>query len=182
MEKLQAEKKGIPTDFFTENNKRYMIKKGRFGEYLESEDYENDQKRMSLPLPIKQKLKKGTLNEINGILQINDEITTIINEDKKIIEEAGVCEKCGRPFEIKMGRFGKFLACTGYPECKNIRAIPKSKSTPSKKKTTAKKTVAKKIVEKETKKSREKSTETKSTKKKITTKKKTTRKSVSKDK
>ena len=182
VEKLQAEKKGIPTDFFTENNKRYMIKKGRFGEYLESEDYENDQKRMSLPLPIKQKLKKGTLNEINGILQINDEITAIINEDKRIIEEAGVCEKCGRPFEIKMGRFGKFLACTGYPECKNIRAIPKSKSTPSKKKTTAKKTVAKKIVEKETKKSREKSTETKSTKKKITTKKKTTRKSVSKDK
>ena len=82
---------------------------------------------MSLPLPIKQKLKKGTLNEINGILQINDEITATINEDKRIIEEAGVCEKCGRPFEIKMGRFGKFLACTGYPECKNIRAIPKSK-------------------------------------------------------
>jgi len=30
-----------------------------------------------------------------------------------------VCEKCGKPMAIKVGRFGKFLACTGYPECKN---------------------------------------------------------------
>jgi DNA topoisomerase-1 len=28
------------------------------------------------------------------------------------------CEKCGKPLAIKVGRFGKFLACTGYPECK----------------------------------------------------------------
>jgi len=30
-----------------------------------------------------------------------------------------VCEKCGKPMVIKPGRFGKFFACTGYPECKN---------------------------------------------------------------
>jgi len=30
-----------------------------------------------------------------------------------------VCEKCGLPMVEKFGRFGKFLACTGYPECKN---------------------------------------------------------------
>jgi DNA topoisomerase-1 len=29
-----------------------------------------------------------------------------------------VCPKCGKPLAIKMGRYGKFLACTGYPECK----------------------------------------------------------------
>ncbi|MDO5088959.1 MAG: type I DNA topoisomerase [Leptotrichiaceae bacterium] len=142
VEKLQADKKGILTDFFTEGNKRYLLKKGRFGEYLESEDYENDQKRMSLPLSIKQKYKKGTLSETDGILEINEEITVILNEEKKIIEEAGLCEKCSRSFEIKIGRFGKFLACTGYPDCKNIKAIPKSKSASSKKKT-AKKTVSK---------------------------------------
>ena len=32
-----------------------------------------------------------------------------------------VCDKCGKPMIIKTGRFGKFLACTGYPECKNIK-------------------------------------------------------------
>jgi DNA topoisomerase-1 len=33
------------------------------------------------------------------------------------------CEKCGRNMVIKMGRFGKFLACPGFPECKNTRAL-----------------------------------------------------------
>ena len=39
------------------------------------------------------------------------------------VEEATdeVCEKCGKPMVIKTGRFGRFLACTNYPECKNTR-------------------------------------------------------------
>jgi len=40
------------------------------------------------------------------------------------IEDTGeVCEKCGKPMVIKRGRFGRFLACSGYPECKNTRSI-----------------------------------------------------------
>ncbi len=34
-----------------------------------------------------------------------------------------VCEKCGKPMVIKHGRFGKFMACSGYPECKNTKKI-----------------------------------------------------------
>ena len=34
-----------------------------------------------------------------------------------------VCELCGRKMVIKMGRFGKFLACPGYPECKNAKPL-----------------------------------------------------------
>ena len=34
-----------------------------------------------------------------------------------------ICEVCGRNMVIKMGRFGKFLACPGFPECKNTRAL-----------------------------------------------------------
>ena len=34
-----------------------------------------------------------------------------------------VCELCGRKMVIKTGRFGKFLACPGYPECKNTKPI-----------------------------------------------------------
>jgi DNA topoisomerase-1 len=33
------------------------------------------------------------------------------------------CEKCGRPMALKRSRFGAFLGCTGYPECRNIRKI-----------------------------------------------------------
>lgn len=34
-----------------------------------------------------------------------------------------VCEKCGKPMIIKRGRFGKFLACSGFPECRNTKKI-----------------------------------------------------------
>ncbi len=36
-----------------------------------------------------------------------------------------VCELCGRPMVIKTGRFGEFIACSGYPECKNTKPIVK---------------------------------------------------------
>ena len=36
-----------------------------------------------------------------------------------------VCELCGRPMVIKTGRFGEFMACSGYPECKNTKPIVK---------------------------------------------------------
>jgi DNA topoisomerase-1 len=34
-----------------------------------------------------------------------------------------VCEKCGKPMAVKRGRFGYFLACTGYPACRNTKKI-----------------------------------------------------------
>ena len=37
-----------------------------------------------------------------------------------------VCEKCGSPMVIKMGRFGRFLACSNFPECKNTKTIKKT--------------------------------------------------------
>ena len=33
------------------------------------------------------------------------------------------CEKCGAPMAMKAGRFGKFLGCSKYPDCKNIRNL-----------------------------------------------------------
>ena len=34
-----------------------------------------------------------------------------------------VCDKCGAPMAIKVGKFGPFLACTAYPKCRNIKNI-----------------------------------------------------------
>ena len=34
-----------------------------------------------------------------------------------------ICEKCGSPMVIKHGRFGRFLACSNYPECSNTKSI-----------------------------------------------------------
>lgn len=43
---------------------------------------------------------------------------TIADEESDV-----VCEKCGRKMVYKMGRYGKFLACPGFPECRNTKAI-----------------------------------------------------------
>ena len=40
------------------------------------------------------------------------------------------CDKCGRMMVYKYGRFGKFLACPGYPECKNTKAIVETINVP----------------------------------------------------
>ena len=46
-------------------------------------------------------------------------------------EESDVpCEKCGRMMVIKYGRFGKFLACPGYPECQNAKPIIETTDVP----------------------------------------------------
>jgi DNA topoisomerase-1 len=44
------------------------------------------------------------------------------------IETEEVCEKCGSKMVIKWGKFGRFMACSAYPECKNTREIPKNGS------------------------------------------------------
>ncbi|HWR35538.1 MAG TPA: type I DNA topoisomerase [Clostridia bacterium] len=40
------------------------------------------------------------------------------------------CENCGRPMVLKRGRFGQFMACTGYPECKTTRRLDQAKKIP----------------------------------------------------
>jgi DNA topoisomerase-1 len=42
----------------------------------------------------------------------------------KLEEETDeICENCGRPMVIKIGRFGRFIACTGFPECRNTKPL-----------------------------------------------------------
>ncbi|MBI2010636.1 MAG: type I DNA topoisomerase [Candidatus Colwellbacteria bacterium] len=51
-------------------------------------------------------------------------------EKENLIEETDVkCELCGKPMVIKFGRFGRFMACSGYPECKNTKTIKEPPKT-----------------------------------------------------
>ena len=61
--------------------------------------------------PFEEELKKAE-GEIAKV-KIADEVSDVI------------CDKCGRNMVYKMGRFGKFLACPGFPECRNTKAIVK---------------------------------------------------------
>mgnify|MGYP004666788743 FL=1 len=55
-----------------------------------------------------------------NLKEVEDKIGKVEIKD----EETDIpCEKCGRMMVIKMGRFGKFLACPGFPECRNVKSI-----------------------------------------------------------
>lgn len=70
---------------------------------------------------------KQTINDFYGAFaeSLEKAETTIGSDHIKIPDEETdeVCEKCGKPMVIKTGRYGKFMACSGYPECKNTKKI-----------------------------------------------------------
>lgn len=75
--------------------------------------------------------KRGWVDTIKDFYKDFDKLYTKAEsslEGKRVkvpVEETDVvCEKCGRNMVIKSGRFGKFLACPGYPECKNTKPLP----------------------------------------------------------
>lgn len=51
-----------------------------------------------------------------------------LNEVEKNLEKI-ICEKCGSEMELKIGRFGKYFACSGYPKCKNIKSANELKTS-----------------------------------------------------
>ncbi len=57
--------------------------------------------------------------------QTLDQVVARIEEIRNGLQENSteVCDKCGRPMVIRWGRNGRFLACSGYPECKNTRPL-----------------------------------------------------------
>ncbi|HWQ34928.1 MAG TPA: type I DNA topoisomerase [Blastocatellia bacterium] len=89
---------------------RMAIKFGRFGQFLACTNYPECKSTRELAKP-------EAANETNG------EAAAEAAENPYAGE---VCENCGRPMTLKKGRFGQFLACTGYPECKTTRRITKS--------------------------------------------------------
>jgi|SRR5690554_251127 len=63
--------------------------------------------------------------EIDYVKVLND-FYNPFSESLKLVEdkvEKIYCDICGSEMEIKVGRYGKFLACTNYPECKNIKSF-----------------------------------------------------------
>ena len=91
---------------------KMIIKTGRFGKFLGCSNYPDCKNIKSIPG------KNGEPKEKT--------------EEQKALEEKHkdtVCEKCGKPMAIKYGRFGPFLGCTGYPDCKNIKNINEKAKT-----------------------------------------------------
>ncbi len=62
---------------------------------------------------------------IDRVGQVMDTQESLKGSLDEVTEE--ICDKCGKPMVKKLGRFGYFLACSGFPECHNTKSIPLAK-------------------------------------------------------
>ena len=79
------------------------------------------------------KIDSGEKNYIDMIRLYYDDFIDPLEKAKKDMqgvkiklkeeETEEICEKCGRKMVVKVGRFGKFLACPGFPECRNAKPL-----------------------------------------------------------
>ena len=102
-EMRDVKRQEVPTDIACEKCGALMvIKWGRNGEFLACPQYPEC---------------KNTKN-----FKRSDGGEIAIAAEEEINE---TCEQCGRPMLLRWGKFGKFLGCSGYPECKNIQPLEK---------------------------------------------------------
>lgn len=67
------------------------------------------------------KVLDGFYSSFAKRLEVAEEEMKKIEIQDEVSDE--ICEKCGNHFVYKMGRFGKFLACSGFPDCRNTKPI-----------------------------------------------------------
>ncbi len=113
-----AKQQAIPTNEVCDNcGAAMVIKFGRFGQFLACSNYPECRTTREIARPA-----------ANGETETATASSSASAESKA--EGSGEteeeCELCGKPMALKRGRFGQFLGCTGYPECRNIRKIAKS--------------------------------------------------------
>ena len=102
-EMRDVKRQEVPTDIACEKCGALMVVKwGRNGEFIACPNYPDCKNTKNF--------KRSNEGEIE-----------IAAEEQ--VDEA--CEKCGKPMLLRFGKFGKFLGCSGYPECKNIQPLQK---------------------------------------------------------
>ena len=100
---LSMKREGLKTDLKCEECGGGMVLKyGRNGPFLSCDRYPECK------------------NALDFVRDENGKLTPVKQE---IPETGEVCDKCGQPMVVKKGRYGPFLACSGYPDCKNTRPL-----------------------------------------------------------
>jgi len=98
-----VKREGTPTEIPCGNcGSLLMIKWGRSGEFLACPKYPEC------------KFTRNFERDDDGNIKIVE--VEVIDEN---------CETCGKPMQVRFGRFGKFIGCSAYPECKTVRPIVK---------------------------------------------------------
>jgi DNA topoisomerase-1 len=105
IEMIDVKREGVPTDIECEQcGKKMYIRWGKNGLFLSCSGYPDCKNSKNFVRDDKGRIRPAAEGEVRG-----------------------KCELCGRDMVVKEGRFGTFLACTGYPECKNTRSLQDEK-------------------------------------------------------
>ena len=103
-----------------------VIRNGKFGKFLACPNYPKCKNTKPIEVLTGGEAKPQTDGDS---FSLRPSSGSVAPEEKSTPEATGeVCEKCGRPMVLRKGRYGNFLACSGYPECKNIRNLTGTKS------------------------------------------------------
>ena len=103
-----------------------VIRNGKFGKFLACPNYPKCKNTKPIEVLTGGEAKPQTDGDS---FSLRPSSGSVAPEEKSTPEATGeVCEKCGRPMVLRKGRYGNFLACSGYPECKNIRNLAGTKS------------------------------------------------------
>jgi DNA topoisomerase-1 len=103
-EMREVKRDGEPTDLTcSECAGKVVIRWGRNGEFLACTNYPSCT------------FTSNFIRDDQGQIQMVERPAAVLTEEP--------CEQCGRPMQVRVGRYGKFLGCSGYPECTNIKAL-----------------------------------------------------------
>jgi len=104
-EMIDVKREGLPTELDCEKcGKKMHIRWGKNGLFLSCSGYPTCKNSKNFARDSKGKIQAAAEGDVRG-----------------------TCELCSRDMVAKNGRFGPFLACTGYPECKNTRSLQNEK-------------------------------------------------------
>lgn len=103
-EMRNVKRAGEPTDLTCgECGGKMVIRWGRNGEFLACANYPSCT------------FTSNFTRDDQGQIQMVERPAAVLTEQP--------CEQCGRPMQVRIGRYGKFLGCSGYPECSNIKSL-----------------------------------------------------------
>jgi len=121
VEMRDVKREAIPTDQVCEKcGKPMVLKWGRFGQFLACSGYPDCKNTRDTGAGVE------PLNGEPASLRSAAKAAKVSAEPTPLEAEADPCENCGKPMVLRRGRFGPFLACSGYPECKTTRKITRN--------------------------------------------------------
>ncbi len=125
VEMRDVKREAIPTDQTCDKcGKTMVLKWGRFGQFLACSGYPDCKNTLDLGDGLES--GNGSRAGLKAAAK-NAKTAKISREPSQVETDAEPCEKCGNAMVLRRGRFGQFLACSGYPDCKTTRKVSVTK-------------------------------------------------------